>query len=283
MKKKIYSLIVLIFAVSLFIGASSLAAGDDNFINVKLTRPIKNNKVIKLESKTGFLLEDENRNVIQNIEETNIKAQLEGSGDISLIDLEGKPILTLAKENMNLISAKEEKGLVKIEDTNYRGSINLQNIGGLIRVLNNIDIEEYLYGLVPREMPASFPKEALKAQAVAGRTYAMQNTSKHIKEGYNICDTTHCQVYGGYDGEKPATTLAVEDTRGLVARYKGEMINAQYHSCSGGYTNSSVDVWGGDTPYLIGVKDDYSKASPHNQWSLSIDKKNWNPNWLQAE
>lgn len=277
MKKKMYYIIILMLTVVLFSGGRSFAYRNDNtFINVKLTNPIKNNKVIQLESKTGFAVYDKNNkiNPIDTIEQPNIKAVIDKAGDISITDLKGNVFLTLQKDNTYLLSSYGIRdNLIKVENLNYRGYINLQNIKGDIRVLNHIDIEEYLYGLVPKEMPASFPIEALKAQAVAARTYATNITSKHIKEGYNICDTTHCQVYGGYDGEKPTTTSAVEKTRGILALYNGKIIDALYHSCSGGHTNSAVDVWGGNYPYLIGVKDDYSVGSPHSQWSVSIDKK----------
>lgn len=275
MKKKICSTMILVLALVLFAGGTSLAQkSGESFINVKLTRPIKNNREIKFESEGGFELYDrsDKKIPVEIIDEKNIKAIISEDGGISLIGIDEGILFTLPGENKYLLSAGGfGDRLISIEGTRYRGYINLQVVGGNIRVLNHIDIEEYLYGLVPREMPSSFPMEALKAQAVAGRTYAIHNTSKHAKEGYNICDTTHCQVYGGYDGEKTTTTEAVDETRGMLALYNGETINAQYHSCSGGHTNNAVDVWGGQSPYLLGVKDDYSANSPHNEWNISID------------
>ena len=102
--------------------------------------------------------------------------------------------------------------------------------------------------MVPREIPASSPKEALKAQVVVARSYAHTSLNNHINEGYNLCNTTHCQVYGGYDWENSNTNEAVNETYGEYVSYNGNIVNTPYHSNSGGYTEDSGKVWGGSLP-----------------------------------
>ena len=128
----------------------------------------------------------------------------------------------------------------------------------------------YLYGVVPREMPASFEMEALKAQAIAARTYTLKNINKHNSEGYDLCDTTHCQVYGGMDGEQEITNRAVDETYGMIITYNGEIIDALYHSNSGGVTEDSLEAWGNNYPYLISVDDEFSNDAPNSNWSINL-------------
>ncbi len=100
-------------------------------------------------------------------------------------------------------------------------------------------------------MPASFNIEALKAQAIAARTYTLHNINKHSGEGFNLCDTTHCQVYGGMDGEYESTNRAVNETRDMVIKHNGEIIDALYHSNSGGDILGIQRRLGGVITFLI--------------------------------
>lgn len=111
-------------------------------------------------------------------------------------------------------------------------------------------------------MPASWQKEALKAQAVAARTYSISSAGKEVK------DTTAFQVYGGYDWNSK-TSEVVESTRGKVLKYNGNLISATYSSSNGGYTEASSEVWSSQLPYLIAKKDTYD---PQISWSLSLNK-----------
>ena len=128
---------------------------------------------------------------------------------------------------------------------------------GLITAVNIVDFEEYLYGVVPSEIPSSYAYEAIKAQACAARTYALIKVQKKSDLGYDICDTTHCQVYGGYTNESKTTTQAVVDTEGKAIYYNGSPVEALFSSSSGGYTEDAVNVWGNDVPYLKAVPDEY--------------------------
>lgn len=149
------------------------------------------------------------------------------------------------------VEVEGEGGPVRINGRAYRGSVLLsRRHPGEISAINRIGLEEYLAGVVPEEMPASWPLEALKAQTVAARTYALRQLEKHAREGYDLCDTTHCQVYGGAAAEQPDSTLAVQATAGQVLVYDGELIDAVYHAHAGGHTVSSDYAWGSSVPYL---------------------------------
>ncbi|MEA5084534.1 MAG: SpoIID/LytB domain-containing protein [Lachnospiraceae bacterium] len=143
---------------------------------------------------------------------------------------------------------------VTLNDRSYRGIIEFGRYNGSkITAVNVVDLDDYLYGVVPSEMPSSWEKEALKAQAVAARSYAVTSMSVHIKSGYNVCDNTNCQVYMGYGQEKASTNLAVDETSGIAAYYNGQPINAVFCSSSGGSTDDAGNVWAYDIPYLKAV------------------------------
>jgi len=138
----------------------------------------------------------------------------------------------------------------------YRGRVEIfPNAQGRLSVVNTLDLETYLRGVVPREMGAwDFPAiEALKAQAVAARTYAYVNLGKRAKQGYDLVDTVADQVYGGRDGEQALTDRAVAETTGLIATYGGHPIQALFMATAGGATVDNTFVFGNATPYLKGV------------------------------
>ncbi len=146
-----------------------------------------------------------------------------------------------------------------IEDRQYRGRIEVSSLNNGFRLINEVNLEEYLYSVVPSEMMISFPGEALKAQAVIARSYAlyrMQYIHPHEKDGFDLCDSQHCQVYKGASNEWKKSSLAVDETRGQVLYYNGKISHPLYHSNCGGHTQSSKDLKGwGAAGYLTGVFD----------------------------
>jgi stage II sporulation protein D len=158
---------------------------------------------------------------------------------------------------------------IVVNDKAYRGDIHLRAQVKGIGVINELLIEDYLLGVVPKEMPADWPMEALKSQTVAARTFALYNLHKHEAEGFDLCATTHCQVYGGADAEQPRSSAAVLATRGQVMLFEGKTIYAPFHTDSGGFTENSEDVWGTYLPYLRAVKDE-DQAAPAHQWTVTF-------------
>ena len=173
----------------------------------------------------------------------------------------------------------------------YRGDLSIQRtIGKLdMTVINTLPVEQYLYGVIKNEISPEWPLEAVKAQAVAARTYALANSNKHAADGFELCATTDCQVYGGRESEASKAIEAVDTTRGLVLTYKGKLITAYFHSSSGGYTENSENVWSVKQPYLRGVAD-FDQNSPYYKWeekltlaelNQAISKAGYNIGYLQ--
>jgi stage II sporulation protein D len=148
----------------------------------------------------------------------------------------------------------------------YRGSLRVVRSNSAFLIVNHVALEGYLRGVVPREMPSSWPQGALRSQAVAARSYAVRG----IKDlgAYDLYCTAASQVYNGYDGEAASTNLAVSATAGVVPTYNGTPIVAYFSSTSGGYTENIENVWGGSAvPYLKGVPDPYDYYSPYHVWT----------------
>lgn len=138
-----------------------------------------------------------------------------------------------------------------------------------LTLVNALPLEEYLYGVVPSEMPASWPLEALKTQAIAARTYVLSHLEQFSEDGFDILPTTASQVYGGVEEETPVSNQAVNETRGKVVTYKSKLISAYYSSGAGGMTESGLDAWGSYIPYLKPVKD-FDQDSPRFTWYKTI-------------
>ncbi len=140
------------------------------------------------------------------------------------------------------------------EDRQYRGEIEMYpRSQGKFHIINKINLEEYLFSVVPAEMPAWWPDEALKAQTIAARSYALSHLGKHNKEGYDLCDTVHCAAYNGVKSETNKTNQLILETMGEIAVYNNNPITAVFSSNSGGYSENSKEIWGNEYAYLSGA------------------------------
>lgn len=209
-----------------------------------------------------------NSNSILKSETTNI------SSNLSLISIENsnnEKVISFDKDQGIFIKAIDS--LIEAESKRYRGYIGFVNNGGKLTTVNYVQIGEYLKGVLPGEMPQSWDMEALKAQAVSARNYALRTLGKHKNLGYDLCDSENCQMYYGHGGEYPRTNQAIDETRNKVLKYNGDIAQTFYSSCSGGYTASNEDVWNGEPiPYLRGKKDPYSDNTPQSNWTYTISK-----------
>ena len=194
---------------------------------------------ITVQNQSGFFLTvgDE---VLCELPEKNIQVLWEEDGTIVLTNASDETVLyTYQKNELPLGLTPADNGTVLIGNSEYRGSARfLHNDSGLT-VMNYLDLEDYLKGVVPGEMPSSWPTEALKAQAVCARNYAVTNWNKFQKYGFNLDDTTQSQVYLGVKGEKPETNRAIEETKHIFLTYHGEPATTFFYSSSGGHTESS--------------------------------------------
>ena len=154
------------------------------------------------------------------------------------------------------------------EGRRYRGSLRLIASGRGVEVVNVLDVEAYLRGVVPAEMSASWPMAALEAQAVAARSYAL--SSLHPAADYDLCATVDCQVYRGMDAENPRSDRAVAATEGVVVTYDGRVARTYYHADSGGATASSSEVWGTAVPYLV-TRPDAAGPGSVDRWRVRLN------------
>ena len=164
------------------------------------------------------------------------------------------------------------------EDRQYRGIMELYPAGNNdFHIINILNMEEYLFSVVPAEMPAWWPDEAIKAQAIAARSYAMSNMGRHRSKGYDLCDTVHCAAYNGVRAETEKTNKLILETLGEVAVHGNKVINTVFSSNSGGFSDKSQEIWGNDYPYLQGANNllDSSFQFPLEPYELE--------RWLRTE
>lgn len=185
-------------------------------------------------------------------------------------------VIDYAKLKVDAVELRPQKISLRelqttIDGKKYFGGVRLNKVKGSFTVINLVPLEDYLRGVVSKEMSPSFPLEALKAQTVAARSFAMKNRHRHESEGFDLCATTHCQVYDGaaiYD----STDKAVDETRGEVLMFRGKVADTNFHTDSGGMTENVGEVWGTAAPYLIAVKELLKLGEP---WTVKVTKKDF--------
>jgi stage II sporulation protein D len=190
--------------------------------------------------------------------------------------LQGERTMTVSAASVGSrpLRVRSAGDFIRVNKKNFRGWVELRKKkNGLLLVVNELDIELYLLGVVASEIPHDWHPETLKAQAVASRTYALYQ--KRMAEGrlYHVLATVESQMYNGRSGEHPTTSQAVQETMGQVLVYGGELIPAFYHSSCGGHTEDASKVWDVKEPYLQGVDCDCQDISKYGQWErrFSVD------------
>jgi stage II sporulation protein D len=163
----------------------------------------------------------------------------------------------------------QQGGYVWIGDRWYRGSAQVISTGKQLVAINHVDLEQYLYSVLGAEMSSTFPAEALKAQAVAARTYALYRSQSTSQKLFDVDNTQASQVYRGLASEANTTQAAVKATLGQIVMYQSKPILAVFHSASGGHTENVEDIWSDRVPYLRGVPD-YDLGTPGYEWSKTF-------------
>lgn len=181
-------------------------------------------------------------------------------------------IINESRNAENEIAIYPANEVLKINGSQYRGGVILRAVNSRITVINCVELEEYLYGVIGSEMPSSWNIEALKAQAVCARSFATTNINKHASSGFNLCATTNCQVYKGLSAETESTVRAIDETKSELLMYDDAVAETMFFSCSGGHTADVKNVWGSDIPYLRGVEDSYEnpETTPKHSWSAKL-------------
>ncbi|OGR82951.1 MAG: hypothetical protein A2901_00185 [Elusimicrobia bacterium RIFCSPLOWO2_01_FULL_54_10] len=145
--------------------------------------------------------------------------------------------------------------------------------GGLL-VIEKVILDDYVKRILPNEVSPGWPPEALKAQAVASRTFALRSLNRHQSQGYNLCATVHCQVFGGLESEADTTNQAVDDTHNEILLYKDKPAGTFFFSNCGGRTADPADVWNNSEspPYLKPIRCKFCKSGKHHEWEASLSE-----------
>ena len=168
------------------------------------------------------------------------------------------------------IKPAASKPVLEVNGKLYRGLFKIQTSSSGLNIINVLDVESYLYGVIPKEMSPQWPLEALKAQSVAARSFALYQKAKNGTRPYDVAASTGSQVYGGYAVESPMANRAVDETKGVVMLYNGEPALAYFHANSGGMTEDAGNVWSTEIPYLKSIRDEPSAKAPNISWSASL-------------
>lgn len=174
------------------------------------------------------------------------------------------------QSNAIWIEPKDKNGVVWIGNRWYRGRVYVVPTGKGLTAVNYVDLEKYLFSVLGAEMHSSWPLEALKAQAVAARSYALHERQGSRNGVFDLGDNQGWQVYKGVETEAVSTQQAVLATTGQVLTHNGQIINAVFHSSAGGCTENVEDVWVQALPYLRTVTNDFDKGAPVYEWSKTV-------------
>ncbi len=226
---------------------------------------IEGKKEITISCSTPFMVKDLNgMNTLFRLPSDQIAVVRTNSKTIMVND-------TALPSSSRLILLPSEEGILKINSKSYRGRIRIQkSTDGGVDVVNILGLEEYLYGVVPKEMSPRWSSEALMAQAIVARSYAVYQKMKNENKDYDVYSTMYSQVYGGLDVESQFSNRAVDETRGKILIYDNQPVLAYFHSNSGGRTENAKNVWTADVPYLKGIPDSYSTKAPNYLWTLFL-------------
>ncbi|MBP2628222.1 MAG: SpoIID/LytB domain protein [Firmicutes bacterium] len=246
------------------------------FVQTAQAEPLQSTiRVGILSNQENVLISADTKFEILNGETGQLLVHL-AAGEKATISVKGKTLsingkLTKAVKISVLTSKNNGEHYIEVNKKQYRGNIDIHITHGsaVLTIVNTLPIEQYLYGVIAKEMSPSWHFEALKAQAVAARTYALYNLNKHQNDDYDVCATTDCQIYDGRESEVTQVIKAVDNTSGQVIMAQGKVIPAYFHSSSGGYTENSENVWGTYESYLRGVVD-YDQNSPLYKWEKKL-------------
>lgn len=179
----------------------------------------------------------------------------------------------VAAGNLALVFESHD-GYTGVSEKFYRGKIKVAVYDNKLTVINRVGLDDYVKGVVAKEMSPSWHIEALKAQAVCARNYAVSQIGRHKSSGFDVCCTQHCQVYGGLSAETESTNAAVNDTLGVIALYDGKPASLFFSAAAGGNTEDVKNVWGSSVPYLVSVDSSYENdTNPYYRWEYKISKE----------
>lgn len=183
----------------------------------------------------------------------------------------GSILLNQNESETNWLTVIPLNGIMNLNGKPFRGKAEIAvDTDGRLVVINELSLEDYLKGVINREISSSWEIDAVMAQAIVARTYALYKKRDRTNRFYDLEPSVLDQVYGGADTEDARVRYAVDNTAGMVLTYKNELIKPYYFSTCGGYTEDGENVWGESKPYLKMVRCKYCKSSPAFTWRKSI-------------
>jgi stage II sporulation protein D len=262
MKKKLTSLVVVLTLLLSIFAVTDVSAASSDIVKVKLKNYFGNQKDAALTIKGEYRVKEDNSVILKSNTQYYVRLQ---NGDLNLYQ-GGQKLKSF--DSSFTIEPKEygQSNYLSINNRDYLGNMQFTKEGSYIRPVNSLPLEDYLKGVVPGEMPAAWDVDALKAQAVAARTYAKGKLNQTID------DTISYQVYTGYTWNSSLyknSNQAVNETAGEVLRSNGSLISAVYSSSNGGHTESALNYWGYAHSYLPAKPDPFD---PKNSWGISLNK-----------
>ena len=253
--------VIVFISLSLFCN-QNLKASNEPIIRVLISKE----KNLRIRADSNIPLIFKYKNIIKkNVKGITLKK--ERNSTKLFFDKNKSKVFEIGVDKGLVIKSNDKRG-IWVGSKRYSGLINIQNLKNEIFVVNTIGIEKYLTSVVGSEMPHRWPLEALKAQSIASRTYALKKTGNDL---YDIDSTQIDQVYNGLESKTYKTNKAVKETRSLIITHKNKLINALFHSSSAGMTENSEDVWSNKYPYLTSVKD-FDQKNPKLYWKKIFSK-----------
>lgn len=193
-----------------------------------------------------------------------------GAGTKVSLAVNGDGTISAGGKKLTAPLTISSKGPIAWNGRPYRGKLEVRRGSKGWVVVNVLDVETYLRGVLKMEINPAWPMEAIRAQAIVARTYAISHAGQSGAKGYDFDDSHNAQVYRGVNAEDPTLDKGIAATRGLVVAWQGQLALTPYHSDSGGWTADVRDVWGGTRPYLLPRQEPFSSRSPHETWSTTL-------------
>lgn len=271
MKKLLFLIFIITFSILLSMSFSASAYEYKSEVSVGIKYGSSSGNSVTLSSSGGVDVYDATGGALlyssQPGEAVTIEMGATGFASWNKFDGSGYSKISIQPITGNIINC---------DGVEYRGYIYLERRSdGDLLVINYVGIDEYVSSVLGKEMSYTWPMEALKAQAVCARNFVLTRGSAHREYGFDVCTSTHCQVYGGVKSEHENTRRAVEETSGVIATYNGEIVGLYFFATSGGVTEDVENVWGGKYGYLRSVEDTYEnpeKASRYS-WTITYSKE----------
>ena len=254
--------IILSATFLLFCFVNFTVAAEDVFVRVAILRETK-----------GFALSIRGKFDVMDAEKGKLLGTQKGLRDVMVVP-DGDAI-KIGEESYRVSDLKiipHQRATVTLNNKQYRGTIEIirSKDGKAFLVVNAVELERYVKGVLYHEMPYYWPMEALKSQAVVARTYAVYRTQISQKELYDVTSDIYSQVYGGRSAERYRSNIAVNRTRGEVIFYKDKIIPAFFHATCGGATEDAAELWNVNLPPLRGVECPFCVMSPHYRWKKNF-------------